>query len=120
LRADTLVAKVPENYEKPKQLDWYDSNRKSWSGAERGGTAVCPATNGSHDLQGESEFGERSAERDGEDLILQLQSHLFVFGFVEYKDIFNERHKSGFAYRCIIPSTRFPEGMFETCDSPEY
>src|ERR1700730_5795715 len=67
LRADTLLAKVPENYEKPKQLDWYDSNRKSWSGAERGGTAVCPATNGSHDLQGESEFGERSAERDGED-----------------------------------------------------
>ncbi len=29
LGADTLLAKVPENYEKPKQLDWYDSNRNA-------------------------------------------------------------------------------------------
>jgi hypothetical protein len=29
LRADTLLAKVPENYEKPKQLDWCDSNRNA-------------------------------------------------------------------------------------------
>jgi hypothetical protein len=53
--------------------------------------------------------------------ILIPNSFLFVYGFIEYSDIFKEApHKSGFCYKWIAPTTIFPEGYWEPVGPESY